>query len=40
MTSEYKVNMARRTKHEALMEEGVAKKALAKGTAKESVYWD
>ena len=40
MASKYKVNRARRTKHEALMEERSAKEALVKGMAKESVDSD
>ena len=39
MASKYKVNMARRTKHEALMKERAAKEALTKGTTKERVDW-
>ena len=37
MARKYKVNMAQRTKHKALMEEMAAKEALAKGTTKESI---
>ena len=37
MASKYEVNMAQRTKHEALMEERATKEALAKGTTKESM---
>ena len=36
----YRINKARRTKHEALLEERSAKEAMEKGTAKESVDWD
>ena len=36
----YRVNKARRTKHEALLEERAAKEAKEKGTTKESVDWD
>ena len=40
MANKYKVNMAWRTKDEALTEERAAKEALAKGMTKESVDWD
>ncbi|KAL7526074.1 hypothetical protein ACHAXR_003149 [Thalassiosira sp. AJA248-18] len=40
MANKYRVNKARRTKHEALMEERAAKEAAEKGTVKESVDWD
>jgi hypothetical protein len=40
MAGRYRVNKARRTKHEALMEERAAKEAAEKGIVKESVDWD
>ncbi|KAL9185614.1 hypothetical protein ACHAXT_003391 [Thalassiosira profunda] len=41
MANRYRINKARRTKHEALMEERAAKEALESGgVAKESVDWD
>jgi hypothetical protein len=40
MGERYRVNKARRTKHEALMEERAAKEALEKGNAKEISEWD
>ena len=40
MAGRYRVNKARRTKHEALMEERAAREAAEKGIAKESVDWD
>mmetsp|Transcript_25265 Transcript_25265/g.41004 ORF Transcript_25265/g.41004 Transcript_25265/m.41004 type:complete len:603 (-) Transcript_25265:168-1976(-) len=40
MAGRYRVNKARRTKHEALMEERAAKEAAEKGGVKESVDWD
>lgn len=40
MGERYRVNKARRTKHEALMEERAAKEALERGNAKESTEWD
>lgn len=40
MAGRYRVNKARRTKHEALMEERAAKEAAEKGNVKESVDWD
>ncbi|KAK1735782.1 galectin [Skeletonema marinoi] len=40
MAGRYRVNKARRTKHEALMEERAAKEAAEKGIVKDSVDWD
>jgi hypothetical protein len=40
MSGRYRVNKARRTKHEALMEERAAKEAAEKGVVNESVDWD
>ena len=40
MAGRYRVNKARRTKHEALIEERAAKEAAEKGIVKESVDWD
>lgn len=40
MAGRYRVNKARRTKHEALMEERAAKEAAEKGIVKETVDWD
>ena len=40
MNGRYRVNKARRTKHEAIMEERAAKEAAEKGVVKESVDWD
>ncbi|KAL7518540.1 hypothetical protein ACHAWX_003359 [Stephanocyclus meneghinianus] len=40
MGERYRVNKARRTKHEALMEERAAKEVLERGNAKESTEWD
>ncbi|KAL7554774.1 hypothetical protein ACHAWF_018309 [Thalassiosira exigua] len=40
MGRRYRLNRARRTKHEALMEERAAKEAAEKGIVKESVDWD
>ena len=40
MGDRYRVNKARRTKHEALLEERAAKEAAEKGEVKESTEWD
>ena len=41
MADKYRLNKARRTKHEALLEERAAKEAMEKGTSKENgVDWD
>uniref|UniRef100_A0A7S4K7I4 Galectin n=1 Tax=Odontella aurita TaxID=265563 RepID=A0A7S4K7I4_9STRA len=40
MQSQYKINRARRTKHEALQEERAAAEASGKGKSKESAGWD
>mmetsp|Transcript_34904 Transcript_34904/g.64062 ORF Transcript_34904/g.64062 Transcript_34904/m.64062 type:complete len:568 (-) Transcript_34904:69-1772(-) len=40
MANKYKLNRARRTKHEALMEKRAAEEALEKGTGKENAEWD
>ena len=40
MASKYRINKARRTKHEALLEERAAKDALEKGMTKTNIDWD
>ena len=40
MAGTYRVNKARRTKHEVLMEQRAAKEAAEKGVTKETVDWD
>jgi hypothetical protein len=40
MADRYRVNKARRTKHEALMEERAAREAAEKGVEKEGADWD